>query len=160
MHDRPQVFKKQVDKLQTDHQGTFVLKDNDFRWTSRYAEGERERVRRLFRFADNLVRVDGPIANPSPNAVPTTNANPSANPDTNSNPNADANRNANFNPNANANGYDDGHVKNIIEEGAVPAKRLLYIAIHQGRSVTAKKDVKLVSLEGNYLLAYLRRKIL
>lgn len=34
-----QLFKKQVDKLQTDHQGTFVLKDSNFRWTSRYAEG-------------------------------------------------------------------------------------------------------------------------
>lgn len=39
-----QLFKKQVDKLQTDHQGTFVLKDSNFRWTSRYAEGERFRA--------------------------------------------------------------------------------------------------------------------
>lgn len=38
--NRQQLFKKQVDKLQTDHQGTFVLKDSNFRWTSRYAEGE------------------------------------------------------------------------------------------------------------------------
>lgn len=50
-HALPQVFKKQVDKLQTDHQGTFVLKDNDFRWTSRYAEGERDRW--PIYFADN-----------------------------------------------------------------------------------------------------------
>lgn len=39
MMDMEQLFKKQVDKLQTDHQGTFVLKDSNFRWTSRYAEG-------------------------------------------------------------------------------------------------------------------------
>lgn len=38
----PQLFKKQVDKLQTDHQGTFVLKDTNFRWTLRYAQGQPE----------------------------------------------------------------------------------------------------------------------
>lgn len=28
-----------MDKLQTDHQGTYVLKDLNFRWTARYSEG-------------------------------------------------------------------------------------------------------------------------
>eukprot|EP00904_Undaria_pinnatifida_P002512 jgi/Undpi1/12261/HiC_scaffold_5.g01937.m1 len=60
-----EVFKKQVDKLQTDHQGTFVLKDNDFRWTSRYAEddsvGSRDLVARLLQLPCGLVR--GALAN-------------------------------------------------------------------------------------------------
>lgn len=78
MHARPQVFKKQVDKLQTDHQGTFVLKDNDFRWTSRYAEGERGRsprfpLRRQHSQGWSLQRQPY-----NPDAVPNANANPNA----------------------------------------------------------------------------------
>ncbi|CAM9552180.1 unnamed protein product [Ectocarpus sp. 12 AP-2014] len=59
------LFKKQVDKLQTDHQGTFVLKDSNFRWTSRYAEddtaGSRDLVNRLLQLPCGLVR--GALAN-------------------------------------------------------------------------------------------------
>ncbi|CAM9241813.1 unnamed protein product [Phaeothamnion confervicola] len=77
-----EVFRKQVDKLQTDHKGTFVLKDTNFRLVARYAAGasmsrsvsdrtwaggidnsaaNRELVRRLLLYPCGLVR--GAVAN-------------------------------------------------------------------------------------------------
>ncbi|CAM9534534.1 unnamed protein product [Choristocarpus tenellus] len=60
-----ELFKKQVDKLQTDHRGTFVLKDANFLWTLRYASddtpGSRDLVGRLLHFPCGLVR--GALAN-------------------------------------------------------------------------------------------------
>ncbi|CAN0294719.1 unnamed protein product [Ascophyllum nodosum] len=60
-----ELFKKQVDKLQTDHQGTFVLKDSNFRWTQRYAEddsaGSHDLVARLLQLPCGLMR--GALAN-------------------------------------------------------------------------------------------------
>lgn len=34
-----EVFKKQVDNLRTNHRGTYVLRDNSFRWTLKLAAG-------------------------------------------------------------------------------------------------------------------------
>jgi hypothetical protein len=59
------VFGKQIDKLQTNHRGTFVLKDFQFRWLSRVscgAEDEKnEYTARLLLFACGVVR--GALAN-------------------------------------------------------------------------------------------------
>eukprot|EP00611_Tribonema_gayanum_P009522 TRINITY_DN19322_c0_g1_i1.p1 TRINITY_DN19322_c0_g1~~TRINITY_DN19322_c0_g1_i1.p1 ORF type:complete len:166 (-),score=38.46 TRINITY_DN19322_c0_g1_i1:72-569(-) len=32
-----EVFRKQIDKLQTDHRGTFVLRELNFKWLAKYA---------------------------------------------------------------------------------------------------------------------------
>ncbi|CAN0184626.1 unnamed protein product, partial [Discosporangium mesarthrocarpum] len=49
-----QLFKKQVDKLQTDHRGTFVLKDSNFLWTARYTSGSAlSRLAMLSSFVDD-----------------------------------------------------------------------------------------------------------
>lgn len=37
-----EIFRKQVDKLQTNHRGTFVLKDGDLRWLRALPEGDEE----------------------------------------------------------------------------------------------------------------------
>lgn len=59
------VFGKQIDKLQTNHRGMFVLKDFQFRWLSRVscgAEDEKnEYTARLLLFACGVVR--GALAN-------------------------------------------------------------------------------------------------
>eukprot|EP00638_Chattonella_subsalsa_P008725 CAMPEP_0117747296 /NCGR_PEP_ID=MMETSP0947-20121206/8425_1 /TAXON_ID=44440 /ORGANISM="Chattonella subsalsa, Strain CCMP2191" /LENGTH=150 /DNA_ID=CAMNT_0005564719 /DNA_START=174 /DNA_END=626 /DNA_ORIENTATION=- len=55
-----EVFKKQVDKLQTDHRGTFVLKDLDFRWLARYASDNNPEnclmVAKMIQFPCGLIR--------------------------------------------------------------------------------------------------------
>mmetsp|Transcript_16129 Transcript_16129/g.23922 ORF Transcript_16129/g.23922 Transcript_16129/m.23922 type:complete len:138 (+) Transcript_16129:97-510(+) len=35
-----EIFAKQVDKLQTDHSGTFVLRDLNFKWLGMFSPGE------------------------------------------------------------------------------------------------------------------------
>lgn len=59
------VFGRQIDKLQTNHRGTFVLKDFQFRWLSRVScarEDEKdEYTARLLLFACGVVR--GALAN-------------------------------------------------------------------------------------------------
>lgn len=59
-----EVFGKQIDKLQTNHRGVFVLKDLEFKWLTRFAVGpETSRVTaiRLLAFPCGLVR--GCLAN-------------------------------------------------------------------------------------------------
>eukprot|EP00953_Heterococcus_sp_UTEX-ZZ885_P040661 20774-Heterococcus_DN1.PRE.2 len=55
-----ETFKKQIDKLQTDHRGTFVLRDLNFRWLNRYAPDRRaadkELVTLLLQYPCGLVR--------------------------------------------------------------------------------------------------------
>jgi len=55
-----EVFKKQVDKLQTDHRGTFVLKDLNFRWLIRYSadasQENRMMVTRMLQFPCGMIR--------------------------------------------------------------------------------------------------------
>jgi trafficking protein particle complex subunit 6 len=59
-----EVFRKQIDKLQTNHRGVFVLKDMDLRWLSRLPPNQEEaRVAaiQLLAFPCGLVR--GALAN-------------------------------------------------------------------------------------------------
>ncbi|CAM9470044.1 unnamed protein product [Chrysoparadoxa australica] len=60
-----EAFRKQVDKLQTDHRGTFVLKDSSFRWTTRYtgdsSNATKELIGRLLQFPRGLLK--GSLAN-------------------------------------------------------------------------------------------------
>jgi len=59
-----EIFRKQIDKLQTNHRGVFVLKDLDLRWMSRFPVGpEDARVSaiRLLAFPCGLIR--GALAN-------------------------------------------------------------------------------------------------
>ena len=59
-----EVFRKQIDKLQTNHRGVFVLKDLDLKWLSRFPAGaEQARVFaiRLLAFPCGLIR--GCLAN-------------------------------------------------------------------------------------------------
>ena len=54
-----EVFGKKIDKLQTNHRGVFVLKDNDFKWLARYSASD-EVVslagQRLLKFPCGLIR--------------------------------------------------------------------------------------------------------
>ena len=59
-----EIFRKQIDKLQTNHRGVFVLKDLDLKWLSRFPSGtEDARVTaiRLLAFPCGLIR--GALAN-------------------------------------------------------------------------------------------------
>jgi trafficking protein particle complex subunit 6 len=59
-----EVFRKQIDKLQTNHRGVFVLKDMDLRWLSRLPpnqEDARVAAIQLLAFPCGLVR--GALAN-------------------------------------------------------------------------------------------------
>lgn len=59
-----EIFRKQIDKLQTNHRGVFVLKDSDLRWLSRFPVGpEESRVAalRLLAFPCGVIR--GSLAN-------------------------------------------------------------------------------------------------
>lgn len=59
-----EVFRKQIDKLQTNHRGVFVLKDLDLKWMSRFPAGpEHSRVAaiRFLAFPCGLIR--GALAN-------------------------------------------------------------------------------------------------
>lgn len=59
-----EMFRKQIDKLQTNHRGVFVLKDLNLRWLSRFPAGtEESRVSamRLLAFPCGLIR--GALAN-------------------------------------------------------------------------------------------------
>lgn len=54
-----EIFRKQIDKLQTNHRGVFVLKDLDLKWLSRFPAGtEFARVTaiRLLAFPCGLIR--------------------------------------------------------------------------------------------------------
>lgn len=54
-----EIFRKQIDKLQTNHRGVFVLKDLDLRWLQRFPAGtEQARVTaiRLLAFPCGLIR--------------------------------------------------------------------------------------------------------
>jgi len=53
------LFRKQVDKLQTNHRGIFVLKDNELKWLKRFpSEDERARVAaiKMLAFPCGLIR--------------------------------------------------------------------------------------------------------
>ena len=58
-------FGKQIDKLQTNHRGVFVLKDYSFRWLAHLSHGDEAKQRaaaaRLLRFPCGLLR--GALAN-------------------------------------------------------------------------------------------------
>jgi hypothetical protein len=59
-----EVFRKQIDKLQTNHRGVFVLKDLDLKWMTRFPAGpEHSRVAaiRFLAFPCGLIR--GALAN-------------------------------------------------------------------------------------------------
>lgn len=59
-----EVFRKQIDKLQTNHRGVFVLKDLDLKWMKRFPAGpEHSRVAaiRFLAFPCGLIR--GALAN-------------------------------------------------------------------------------------------------
>ena len=59
-----EVFRKQIDKLQTNHRGVFVLKDLDLKWMARFPAGpEHSRVAaiRFLAFPCGLIR--GALAN-------------------------------------------------------------------------------------------------
>lgn len=59
-----EIFRKQIDKLQTNHRGVFVLKDLELKWLSRFPSGpETSRVAamRLLSFPCGLIR--GSLAN-------------------------------------------------------------------------------------------------
>jgi hypothetical protein len=59
-----EIFRKQIDKLQTNHRGVFVLKDLDVRWLSRFpvgTEDSRVAAMRLLAFPCGLIR--GCLAN-------------------------------------------------------------------------------------------------
>lgn len=54
-----EIFRKQIDKLQTNHRGVFVLKDLDLKWLQRFPAGtEQARVTaiRLLAFPCGLIR--------------------------------------------------------------------------------------------------------
>ena len=54
-----EVFRKQIDKLQTNHRGIFVLKDHELRWLKRFpSEDERARVAaiKMLAFPCGLIR--------------------------------------------------------------------------------------------------------
>mmetsp|Transcript_13834 Transcript_13834/g.41184 ORF Transcript_13834/g.41184 Transcript_13834/m.41184 type:complete len:156 (+) Transcript_13834:595-1062(+) len=58
-------FGKQIDKLQTNHRGVFVLKDYSFRWLAHLSHGDEAKLRaaaaRLLRFPCGLLK--GALAN-------------------------------------------------------------------------------------------------
>jgi hypothetical protein len=59
-----EVFKKHIDKLQTNHRGMFVLNDMNFRWLSLYASDDiasKETAHRLLHFPCGMIR--GALAN-------------------------------------------------------------------------------------------------
>jgi hypothetical protein len=59
-----EVFKKHIDKLQTNHRGMFVLNDTNFRWLSLYASDDiasKETAHRLLHFPCGIIR--GALAN-------------------------------------------------------------------------------------------------
>ena len=62
---RYEVYRKQIDKLQTNHRGVFVLKDYSFRWLAHLSHGDEAKQRaaaaRLLRFPCGLLR--GALAN-------------------------------------------------------------------------------------------------
>jgi len=65
-----EVFRKQIDKLQTNHRGIFVLKDNELRWLRRFpTEDERSRVAaiKMLAFPCGLIR--GALSNLGISAV-------------------------------------------------------------------------------------------
>lgn len=60
-----EVFGKQIDKLQTNHRGVFVLKDHTFRWLTRLSSSDESKVHKaalhLLQFPCGLIR--GALAN-------------------------------------------------------------------------------------------------
>ena len=70
------MFGKQVDKLQTNHRGVFVLKDFQFRWLSRVScadlEAKAAYEEKLLRYACGVLR--GALANLGLEAAVTANA--------------------------------------------------------------------------------------
>ena len=70
------MFGKQVDKLQTNHRGVFVLKDFQFRWLSRVScadlEAKAAYEEKLLKYACGVSR--GALANLGLDAAVTANA--------------------------------------------------------------------------------------
>mmetsp|Transcript_32699 Transcript_32699/g.98635 ORF Transcript_32699/g.98635 Transcript_32699/m.98635 type:complete len:97 (+) Transcript_32699:397-687(+) len=67
------IFGKQIDKLQTNHRGVFVLKDYAFRWLTRHSCADealsRARTQGLLQFSCGLLR--GALANLGSQAIVT-----------------------------------------------------------------------------------------
>lgn len=57
------IFKKQIDNLRTNHQGTYVLQDNNFRMLTRISSGKQylEMAPRYVAFTCGIIR--GALAN-------------------------------------------------------------------------------------------------
>lgn len=65
-----QVFKKKIDKLQTNHKGVFVLSDTKFKWLDRYASDDiasKQAAVRMLNFPCGILR--GALANLGCNAI-------------------------------------------------------------------------------------------
>lgn len=64
------VFKKKIDKLQTNHRGVFVLSDNSFKWIEKYSNDDMNAMQaavRLLYFPCGIIR--GCLANLGYSAV-------------------------------------------------------------------------------------------
>jgi hypothetical protein len=55
------IFRKKIDKLQTNHRGIFVLYDKEFKWLEKYVVEEDPRTQAMIFFSCGLVR--GALAN-------------------------------------------------------------------------------------------------